>query len=105
MLPMDLVKKLPRRNGGAGDGLLDTVGLADQAHKRPARPPGAASGHRSRSCNDPPPLVADEPTGNLDSTTAEDVSNLPRSPSPPARRWSWLPTAAPCARGSQCRDP
>jgi putative ABC transport system ATP-binding protein len=59
--------------------LLETVGLADQAGKLPGMVSG---GQQQRAAiaralaNDPPLLVADEPTGNLDSKTAEQVFDI-----------------------------
>jgi putative ABC transport system ATP-binding protein len=67
------------RAAQTGDGLLDQVGLADFAHQLPS---AVSGGHQQLAAiaralaNDPPILVADEPTGNLDSHTAETVFQL-----------------------------
>jgi putative ABC transport system ATP-binding protein len=59
--------------------LLDQMGLADQAHKFPNTLSG---GQQQRAAiaralaNDPPLLMGDEPTGNLDSQTADRVFTL-----------------------------
>jgi putative ABC transport system ATP-binding protein len=80
MLPMDFAKKIPA--GGRRDRarhLLDRVGIDDQADKLPATLSG---GQQQRAAlaralaNDPPILLADEPTGNLDSASAAAVLAL-----------------------------
>ena len=77
MLPMDICDVYPRseRPKRAME-LLDLVGLADVADKMP----GAVSGGQQQSAaiaralaNDPPLIVADEPTGNLDSRAADRI--------------------------------
>ncbi|MFG1945390.1 ABC transporter ATP-binding protein [Nonomuraea sp. NPDC048826] len=77
MLPMDFASAIPavRRRDRAME-LLERVGISNQAGKLPATLSG---GQQQRAAiaralaNDPPLLLADEPTGNLDSQTAEAV--------------------------------
>jgi putative ABC transport system ATP-binding protein len=80
MLAMDFVGKVPRseRRSRACE-LLQLVGLSDQALKLPSTLSG---GQQQRAAiaralaNDPPIVLADEPTGNLDSQTAGAVTEL-----------------------------
>jgi putative ABC transport system ATP-binding protein len=77
MLPMDFSRALPadRRRPRALD-LLDRLGVRAQADKLPA---SLSGGEQQRVAiaralaNDPPVILADEPTGNLDSATADAV--------------------------------
>jgi putative ABC transport system ATP-binding protein len=80
MLPMDFARTIPAgaRRDRAQE-LLARVGIGDQADKLPATLSG---GQQQRAAiaralaNDPPLLLADEPTGNLDSATAHAVLKL-----------------------------
>jgi putative ABC transport system ATP-binding protein len=80
MLPMDFCDVHPFREREAfALELLEHVEMVDQAYKLPA---ALSGGQQQRVAiaralaNDPPILAADEPTGNLDSGTAEAVFEL-----------------------------
>ena len=77
MLPMDLCGQFKgRKSVDLAKDLLTQVGLEEHMQKPPTRISG---GQQQRVAiaralaNDPPIIVADEPTGNLDSTTAEEI--------------------------------
>lgn len=80
MLPMDFCNTFPKneRRKRAMD-LLDMVELADHAYKLPS---AISGGQQQRVAiaralvNNPPVIIADEPTGNLDSRTADSVFEL-----------------------------
>ena len=80
MLPMDYCKIYPfnERPDRAME-LLKMVGLEEQAHKLPT---SVSSGQQQSAAiaralaTDPDIILADEPTGNLDSRSAENILNL-----------------------------
>jgi ABC-type lipoprotein export system ATPase subunit len=79
-LPMDFCRTYPgsSRRSRAFQ-LLEMVDMAEHAHKLPS---ALSGGQQQRVAiaralaNDPPLIVADEPTGNLDSRTADAVFSL-----------------------------
>lgn len=80
LLAMDFAGKIPSSERKARAlHLLDLVGLADHAYKLPLALSGGQQQRVAISralANDPPVIIADEPTGNLDSKTAESVFEL-----------------------------
>lgn len=80
MLPMDFIKSLSltKRKERALE-LLKMVGIDDQANKFPT---ALSGGQQQRAAiaralaNDPSIILADEPTGNLDSGTAGEVFRI-----------------------------
>jgi putative ABC transport system ATP-binding protein len=81
MLPMDFANlyRSPRQQMARALELLDAVDIVEHAHKLPS---AVSGGQRQRVAiaralaNDPILLVADEPTGSLDSKTADAVFDV-----------------------------
>ncbi len=80
ILPMDFLRNLqPKQRRERAQHLLELVGLSDQMNKLPSQVSG---GQQQRAAiarslaNDPPLILADEPTGNLDATNSAEVFDL-----------------------------
>jgi ABC-type lipoprotein export system ATPase subunit len=83
MLPMDFCRTFPmRQREKRALELLESVELAEHAYKLPT---AISGGQQQRVAiaralaNDPPIVIADEPTGNLDSKSADSVFELFRN--------------------------
>jgi putative ABC transport system ATP-binding protein len=80
ILPMDFCNRFPSRERyERAISLLEKVGIAEQADKLPS---DLSGGQQQRAAiaralaNDPQLIVADEPTGNLDSQTTDAIIQL-----------------------------
>jgi len=77
LLPLELLGAPSARD--RADRLLDTVGLADRGHHYPSQLSGGEQQRVALArafASEPSILLADEPTGNLDSATGEKVLRI-----------------------------
>ncbi|MBI4774337.1 MAG: ABC transporter ATP-binding protein [Deltaproteobacteria bacterium] len=79
MLPVATIRMSARQKRAMAETALDRVGLADKAKRLPNQISG---GEQERAAiaraivNEPPLLLADEPTGNLDTKTGREIMRL-----------------------------
>ena len=79
MLPLTIIKVSRKHKQALVENALSQVGLLDKSHRLPNQISG---GEKERVAiaraivNEPPVLLADEPTGNLDSKTSAEIMKL-----------------------------
>ena len=79
MLPLAVIKAGKKRKREMAEEALKQVGLIDKAHRLPNQISGGENERVAiaRSIvNEPPVLLADEPTGNLDTKTSREIMEL-----------------------------
>jgi putative ABC transport system ATP-binding protein len=82
LLPLSITKRTRREQVKMAEEILEKIGLAGKAQRLPDQLSG---GEQERVAiaralvNSPPILMADEPTGNLDSKTGNEIMNLFKS--------------------------
>lgn len=76
MLPLATVRLSSREKKSRAMQVLERVGLSDKAHRLPSQLSGGEQGRVAIAralVNEPPLILADEPTGTLDSRTGNEI--------------------------------
>jgi putative ABC transport system ATP-binding protein len=79
MLPLAVVKAGKKEKWEMAEEALSQVGLIDKAHRLPNQISGGENERVAIAraiVNEPPVLLADEPTGNLDTKTSREIMEL-----------------------------
>ncbi len=79
MLPLAITRRSHREQMEMAQSALERVGLADKARRLPNQLSGGEQGRVAIAraiVNNPPIILADEPTGSLDSRTGQEVMSL-----------------------------
>jgi len=104
MLPLAIVKASARRKREMAEQALACVGLANKAHRLPNQVSG---GEKERVAiaraivNAPSVLLADEPTGNLDTKTTAEIMELLLKLNGDGMTIAMVTHSHPCARYAQ----
>ena len=79
MLPLAITKKSRKEHSQLAEKILSKLGLGEKGHRLPHQLSGGEQGRVAIAraiVNEPPIILADEPTGSLDSRTGQEIIDV-----------------------------